>query len=47
MGDTTQIMDTTSYETLEAKTPKDISLEAGTEIEYIKYGDNIKITRKK
>jgi len=47
MGDTTQIMDTTSYVTLEAPTNKELNLEAGQEVEYIKYGDNVKITRKK
>lgn len=48
IGDSVQIMDTTTFETLDAPKPKDIDgLESGSDIEYIRYGDNIKITRKK
>jgi len=47
-GDTLQIMDTTSYEMLNVKKPKEIQgLESGAEIEYQRYGPNAKITHKK
>ncbi len=48
IGDGVQIMDTTTFETFDAPKPDDITgLASGSEIEYIRYGDNIKITRKK
>jgi len=49
IGDSVQIMDLESYEMLDAKKPKDISLEGGkgTEVEYQRYGANVKIVRKK
>ena len=48
IGDSIQIMDNTSFETFDAPKPDDITgLASGSEIEYIRYGDNIKITRKK
>jgi translation initiation factor 5A len=48
IGDRIQLMDVTSYETLEAPKPADISgLESGVEVEYIRYGSNVKIVRKK
>ena len=47
IGDNAQIMDTESYETFDVPKPKDISgLESGVEVEYIRYGDNVKITRR-
>ena len=47
MGDIVQIMDTTSYETFNVRKPEVAGLAAGTEVEYIRYGDNVKITRKR
>ena len=48
IGDRIQIMDITTYETLDAPKPDDITgLDSGSEVEYIRYGANIKITRKK
>ena len=48
IGDKIQLMDITTYETLEAPKPNDITgLESGNEVEYIRYGPNVKITRKK
>ena len=48
MGDTVQIMDMNSYVTYDVQKPKDVTgLQSGTEVEYIQFGDNIKIIRKK
>jgi len=48
MGDNVQIMDVENYETFNVKKPAEISgLESGIEVEYHKYGDNVKIVRKK
>ncbi|VVC00603.1 Translation initiation factor 5A [uncultured archaeon] len=48
MGDRVQIMDQKDYATYEIEKPKDVQgLASGAEIEYIKWGDNIRITRKK
>ena len=48
MGESIQIMDAESYETMDLPKPKDITgLASGTEVEYIKFGPSIKITRKK
>src|SRR3989344_1978975 len=48
MGDKVQIMDLQDYQTFEIEKPKDISgLSGGVELEYIKWGDNIKAVRKK
>jgi len=47
VGNTIQIMDTQTYETYEAPKPEGIKLVAGDEVEYYKYGDNVKIIRKK
>lgn len=47
MGDIIQIMDMESYETRDVKKPEDLELEAGNEVEYIRWGDYFKITRKK
>jgi len=48
MGDTVQIMDLSSYETFDVKKPGDIQgLASGVEVEYVRWGDNVKIVRKK
>ncbi len=48
MGDVVQIMDLVSYETFDVKKPQGISgLESGVEVEYIRWGDELKIVRKK
>jgi len=47
MGDTTQIMDMQSYETIDLPTPKDLGVKGGDEIEYMRYGDHLKVLRKK
>jgi translation initiation factor 5A len=47
VGDIVQVMDTETYETYEAKKLDDVALASGDEIEFQKYGDNIKINRKK
>ncbi|HZX34602.1 MAG TPA: translation initiation factor IF-5A [archaeon] len=48
MGDKVQIMDLQDYQTFEIEKPKDISgLSGGVELEYIRWGDNIKVVRKK
>ena len=48
MGTLVQIMDMTSYETFDVEKPKDIpTLTSGIEIEYIRWGSNIKIVRTK
>lgn len=48
MGDSIQIMDQTNYNTFDLEKPKDIpGLVSGAECEYIKYGGQIKIVRKK
>jgi translation initiation factor 5A len=48
MGDLVQIMDLDNYETKDVPKPKDIQgLQGGAEIEYIKWGGQIKIIRKK
>jgi len=48
MGDTVQIMDLASYETFDVKKPAEIAgLASGVEVEYVKWGDNVKIVRKK
>ncbi len=48
MGDTVQIMDLGSYETFDVKKPADIQgLASGIEIEYTRWGDQVKILRKK
>jgi translation initiation factor 5A len=46
-GSAVQVMDMETYETYEAKTPEDEKLASGDEVEFQKYGDNIKINRKK
>ena len=48
MGDRVQIIDQKDYVTYDIDKPKDITgLQSGTEVEYIKWGDSIRITRKK
>ncbi|MFH1752050.1 MAG: translation initiation factor IF-5A [archaeon] len=48
IGDKLQLMDLTSYQTLEVNADEEFKdLAAGTEVEYIKYGPNIKISRLK
>jgi len=48
MGDTVQIMDLVSYETFDVKKPQDVSgLESGVEVEYLRWGDQVKVVRKK
>jgi len=48
MGAIFQIMDVETYETFDSPKPEDVpGLKAGDEIEYQKYGDSVKITRKR
>lgn len=48
MGGTVQLMDTETYKTYDLPMPKDISgLKGGDEVEFQRYGEEIKITRKK
>ncbi len=48
MGDNVQIMDLGSYEIANVKKPSDIpGLISGIEVEYVKYGPNVKILHKK
>ena len=48
MGDIVQVMDTETYVTFDVPKPKDISgLASGADVEYIQYGNNVKIIRKK
>ena len=48
MGDIVQIMDLKDYSTFDVKKPGDISgLKSGNEVEFMRYGDNALIVRKK
>src|SRR3989344_8345524 len=48
MGNNVQIMDTGDYKTYDIEKPKDITgLAGGVEVEYIKWGDRVRIVRKK
>jgi translation initiation factor 5A len=48
MGNQIQIMDLADYSTWDLEKPKDIQgLSSGTEVEYIRWGSNLKVTRKK
>jgi translation initiation factor 5A len=47
VGNTVQIMDTETFETLDAPKLEDVKLVAGDEVEYYQYGDNVKIIRKR
>ncbi len=48
MGDTVQIMDLKDYSTFDVKKPQEIpGLQSGVEVEYIYYGDQMDIVKKK
>jgi len=48
VGNNLQIMDIESYEMKEVEKPKEVAgIQQGMEVEYISFGDNLKITRKK
>ncbi len=48
MGEVTQIMDTTTYETLDAPKNEEVTgLKTGDIVEYQKYGDCVKLVRKR
>ena len=48
LGESLQIMDVTTYETFTVKKPLDIpNLKSGAEAEYIRYGDRIRVSRKR
>ena len=47
MGETIQIMDLETYQTYEIPKPKDVPLQQGDEVEYIKADENIKVVRKR
>ncbi len=48
MGNNIQIIDQKDYATYDIEKPKDVSgLAGGSEVEYIKWGSSIRITRKK
>jgi len=47
MGDLIQIMDMESYQTYEIPKPKDVVVQQGDEVEYIKADENIKVVRKR
>jgi len=48
MGGNVQVMDTSNYETYDVANPKEFSgLQSGDEVEYIQFGDSIRIVRKK
>ena len=47
VGSNVQIMDTTTFETMDAPKPEDVKLIAGDEVEYYKYDDSVKIIRKR
>jgi translation initiation factor 5A len=48
LGGNLQIMDTTNYEMAEVGKPKDITgLQSGDEIEYIRFGNKVRVVRKK
>ncbi len=48
MGDMLQIMDLQSYEMFDVKKPAEISgLASGLEVEYIRWGSQVKVLRKK
>jgi len=42
------LMDTTSYETFEIPVPKDVpGIKQGDEVEFLRYGQNVRVLRKK
>ncbi|MCR4369374.1 MAG: translation initiation factor IF-5A [archaeon] len=48
MGNTVQLMDLEDYQTYDIEKPKDVQgLTGGTEVEYIKWGDLLKVVRKR
>jgi translation initiation factor 5A len=48
LGDTIQVMDVETYETYDAPKPEDVpGLTSGSDVEFQKYGNAIKITRKR
>ena len=48
MGETLQIMDMQSYETMDIPAPKDVTgLKGGDEVEYMRYGEHVRVLRKK
>jgi translation initiation factor 5A len=47
MGDTVQLLDDQSYETIDVKKPKDVQVTSGDIVEYIRYGEQGRIVRKK
>lgn len=48
MGDTIQVIDTSNYMPIEIKKPKEVGkLVAGDEIEFIRFGEHLKVVRKK
>ncbi|HLC36416.1 MAG TPA: translation initiation factor IF-5A [archaeon] len=48
MGDLIQIMDLEDYSTKDIKNPKEIAgLASGVEVEFIAYGDELKVVRKR
>ncbi len=48
LGESFQLMDLQTYETFDIKKPEDVeNLETGAEVEYIKFGNNMKIVRRK
>lgn len=47
LGEQVQLMDLESYEMMNAPKPKDLALEQGGNVEYIKWGDLVKVVRKR
>ena len=48
MGDTLNIMDTSDYQNWDIDKPKDVSgLKSGDEVEYLQFGEQLKVLRKK
>ena len=48
MGNVLQLMDATTYETFNSEMPSELKgLKSGDEIEFMKYGENAKVLRKK
>ena len=47
MGDTVQLIDDQSFETLDVKKPKDFAVVSGDTVEYVRYGEQVRAVRKK
>jgi len=47
MGELLQIMDLQSYETFDVKKPDIQGLASGIEVEYVRWGDQVKVLRRK